>query len=470
MSLKGEKKEEEPFNVFDEEDEVEDDVTSSESEINENKIHFEKKDRRKISRSNDKHDLAYQKRKRYIRICESLKIPIISIYIERLTTPNLLLAHRGIGSRAMHGIALSLRHNTWVTNIDLTDNNLDKNAANSLAVMFEDNHFIVRLNLTNNHIGQEGTERLLGALSYHTSIAYLSLSENRLPDKIAKPLGEFLSVNNTLLELDLSKNELSTESGSTFKESLPMNRTLLDLDLSWNQFRGQGAVDVAAGLAQNKSLVNVNLAWNGFSNIGSQAIGKCISMNKTLTQLDLSHNRVGCKGLKEIGEALRTNTTLDVLRLGWNQLKSNSVNKVLIGCLENPKHTIQSFHFESTLMNNENITNINKLIAKNPTLQFTHGGYSKEKAFDDNPEDVRMQLLNILRTYLVDNRLRMVDLFNRWDKDKSYSLTHEEFRKGVADCGIPFTESQLNLLIKWLDSDNSDSIEYNEFVGITEIE
>lgn len=64
----------------------------------------------------------------------------------------------------------------------------------------------------------------------------------------------------------------------------------------------------------------------------------------------------------------------------------------------------------------------------------------------------------------------MVDLFNQWDKDKSFSITRKEFRNGVRSCKIPFSESQMKYLIEWLDNDGSDEIEYQEFVEITEIE
>lgn len=422
----------------------------------------------------DTRDEIYKKRKLYTRICEQLNFPIISTYIDRMTTSDLHLSHRGIGPRAMKGIALSLRHSSTtscITNIDLTDNNLDSEAGELIASIFsgKSNNLITRLDLSMNHIGAKGASLIFDNLSKNTYLTYLNLSENKLPDKIALSLGQFLRENRTLKELDLGKNQLSFQCGSAMRSGLDKNDSLSILDMSWNHLRGRGALNIASSLATNKSLTSLKLAWNGFANKGAELIGKSLSVNTTLSYIDLSYNRISDTGIESIANALTINKTLETLRLGWNPITSEGVKRVIQGCLKNPVHTLKSVHFESTMIDPESIEAVNNLMCVTPDLQLTHGGYMKEKQFNNDIGKIRKELLQILLKYLEENRLRMVDLFNMWDKDKSYNLTREEFRKGVEDSGIPFTQSQLNLLIQWLDDDNSDSIEYNEFVGITEI-
>ena len=424
----------------------------------------------------------YEKRKLYTRICEQMGFPIISTFIENICTPGLRLCHRGIGSRAMKGIALSLRHDKCVTSLDLTDNNLDKEAGQLIASIFrsgsseqeKEPSLITRLNLSMNRIGAEGASCILDNLNHNYRLAYLNISDNRLPDKIARALGQFLSVNTRLEELDLSKNELSTQCSVSIRAGLEKNERLSSLDLSWNHFRGKGAGNIASSLSNNKSLTSLKLSWNGFADDGADQIGKSLSVNQTLACLDLSYNRISDKGIATIADALGVNKTLENLRLGWNPITSRGVKQVIEGCLKNPSHTkttiIKTLHFESILIDADSITAVNSLMALNPGLKLTHGGYAKGQQFNEDIGEIRKRLLQILLRYLEENRLRMVDLFNMWDKDKSYSLTREEFRKGVEGSGIPFTKSQLNLLVQWLDDDNSDSIEYNEFVGITEIQ
>ena len=417
----------------------------------------------------------YEKRKLYTRICERLNFPIISTYIDGMTASDLRLSHRGIGPRAMKGIALSLRHEnltSCITNIDLTDNNLDSEAGELIASIFsgKSNILITRLDLSMNHIGGRGASLIFDNLSKNTHLTYLNLSENKLPDKIAHSLGQFLRENRTLKELDLSKNELSYECGFSIRSGLDKNDSLSIIDISWNHLRGRGALNIASSLANNKSLTSLKLAWNGFENKGAEGIGKSLNVNTTLSYLDLSYNRIGDQGIESIANALAINKTLETLRLGWNPITSECVKRVIQGCLENPIHTLKSVHFESTMIDPDSIEAVNSLMTVTPDLKLTHGGYMKERQFSSNISKIRKELLQILRNYLEENRLRMVDLFNMWDKDKNYNLTREEFRKGVEDSRIPFTQSQLNLLIQWLDDDNSDSIEYNEFVGITEID
>ena len=61
-----------------------------------------------------------------------------------------------------------------------------------------------------------------------------------------------------------------------------------------------------------------------------------------------------------------------------------------------------------------------------PQLKMRHGGMEaplKPKA--------RMHPMVKLMAYIDKNSLRLVDFFNKFDKDGSMSVTHEEFRQGL---------------------------------------
>ena len=64
-------------------------------------------------------------------------------------------------------------------------------------------------------------------------------------------------------------------------------------------------------------------------------------------------------------------------------------------------------------------------------------------------------------------RLRILDLFNEWDKDRDYIVTRTEFRKGLTE-SMPqvFTPSQLDLLTAWFDPKGTDMVMYKEFVDL----
>ena len=61
-----------------------------------------------------------------------------------------------------------------------------------------------------------------------------------------------------------------------------------------------------------------------------------------------------------------------------------------------------------------------------PQLKMRHGGMEaplKPKA--------RMHPMVKLMAYIDKNNLRLVDFFNKFDKDGSMSVTHEEFKQGL---------------------------------------
>ena len=412
----------------------------------------------------------YEIKKRYSNMCERMGVSQISCFIENISNENLNMAYRGIGSKSIKPITFSLRNNTKILNIDLTDNNLENPGTILIASVFNDNLFIKHLNLSCNRIGSEGLVKLLEVLRSNQSLEYLNLSDNSFTDRVGDALKRFLTSNKFLIELNFSKNNLCTQSGIQLREGLENNSTLEKLDLSWNQIRCQGAVELAHGLAKNNGLKVVNLAWNGFSDKGAEAIGKALMVNDYIEELDLSYNRITDIGVKGLTEGLSLNRAIRKLRLGWNPIQPEGVNSILKSFIENDCTRLEGLYFETILVNEGDKKNMDTLTDRIPDLIIKIGGYTTGglDKYDENA--LRKELLNILKAYLVKNRLRMVDLFNQWDKDKSFTITRQEFRNGVRTCKIPLSESQLDILIEWLDNDGSDSIDYPEFLGITDIE
>ena len=69
---------------------------------------------------------------------------------------------------------------------------------------------------------------------------------------------------------------------------------------------------------------------------------------------------------------------------------------------------------------------IEELKQTRPELHIEHGGIgaiTKPKP--------RQAPMIVLKQYIEDKNLRLVDFFNQVDKDKSLSVSPEEFRKGL---------------------------------------
>lgn len=79
---------------------------------------------------------------------------------------------------------------------------------------------------------------------------------------------------------------------------------------------------------------------------------------------------------------------------------------------------------------------------------------------------IRKELIIILKTYVTRNRLRVLDLFNQWDKDKDDLISVKEFRAGVKDSIPTLTNYQIDLLADWFDPEGTDGVDYRQFVTL----
>lgn len=55
--------------------------------------------------------------------------------------------------------------------------------------------------------------------------------------------------------------------------------------------------------------------------------------------------------------------------------------------------------------------------------------------------------MRILLTFIQDNRLRLVDWFNQFDKDHSGGISREEFKTGLKETGLVMTQVCCSLFI-----------------------
>ncbi|XP_015748416.1 PREDICTED: uncharacterized protein LOC107328190 [Acropora digitifera] len=97
----------------------------------------------------------------------------------------------------------TLRVNTSLSSLDLTNNSIGYEAANSLAQALRVNTSLSSLNLSWNSIGNEGANSLAQALRENTSLSSLNLLDSIICDEGADSLAQTLRVNTSLFSLDL---------------------------------------------------------------------------------------------------------------------------------------------------------------------------------------------------------------------------------------------------------------------------
>ena len=57
----------------------------------------------------------------------------------------------------------------------------------------------------------------------------------------------------------------------------------------------------------------------------------------------------------------------------------------------------------------------------------------------------KMDPMTMLKTYMDQQGLRLVDFFNKLDTDGSMTLSRDEFKEGIQMAGIPMTESEIEV-------------------------
>ena len=76
--------------------------------------------------------------------------------------------------------------------------------------------------------------------------------------------------------------------------------------------------------------------------------------------------------------------------------------------------------------------------------------------------------IHILKEYVKSKNLRLVDLFNQFDKDKSQSVSREELKRGFKSINVPLTDKELDNFLHDMDTDGDGEIDYSEFTWIND--
>lgn len=284
---------------------------------------------------------------------------------------------------------------------------------------------------------------------------------NRFDDVTAVVWAEIISNTIKLEYLDLSHNEFGEEAGKLLGPAIAENNSIRYMDLSWNNLRRKGAIAIAKGLSTNSSIKQFDLGWNGFSQDGAKALFKTIKENETLEELDLSNNRIATEGAVYIAKALATNQVLKVLKIGMNPIESAGCFAIIKQLQKNPQTKMEQLDFSEVIVDKFYREEYEAFKTMFPNIQVKTGCDEvklKPKA--------RVHPILKLRNYIERHRIRLIDFFNKFDKDGSMSVSREEFRSGLVELGINFSSEELDILIQDLDSDGDGEINYRDLTRL----
>ncbi|CAH3040085.1 unnamed protein product [Pocillopora meandrina] len=397
----------------------------------------------------------------YHKLCKEGDLVPVSFLSDRLNCQEVIMKHHGLGSQGTFPIARALIKNTFTEKLDLTDNYIEAAGGVALARMLLDNCYITEINLSENFLRSEGGLAFASMLLKNQSLVKLVLRSNHLGDKDAKAFADALRENRTLTYLDLSHNDIGEMGGIYLGAGLGMNYGLKHLDVSWNCIRFKGAVGMAQGLKTNDCLAHLNISWNGLSLLGCVALGRFLKKNEALESLDISNNRIGLLATQKLALGIAAHPNLKVLKIGKNPIGDGGVETLL---------NVIKAHRAIKFLSLEDITVSPKIydeikeIEKEKGVTIITGGIGGYKRPKEMPPGMR-----ILLTFIQDNRLRLVDWFNQFDKDHSGGISREEFKIGLKETGLVMTQRQLDRLIDFIDINDDGEIEYSELMRGREI-
>ncbi|XP_077991353.1 uncharacterized protein LOC144445611 [Glandiceps talaboti] len=402
----------------------------------------------------------------YLETCKQLGIVPVSYFLRHIQDPQIRMKHHGLGPLGAKACAIPLVTNTSVVALDFEDNCIEGNGGKFISDMLKENCYITDLNLGMNKLGSIGAKAVGNMLENNTTLRCVNLSGNGFGDKDAEPFTMALKSNYRLKELTLSHNQFSEVGGEFIGEAIASNDTIERLDLSWNHLRQKGSIAICKAMAENNSIRCLDLSWNGFANEGALAMGQALKFNKQLVDLDLTNNRITNEGALAISKGLEQNDTLRVLRIGKNPITAAGALAILMSIKNNSQSAIVDVRLTDILITNEFEELLKDILEERPHLRVEHGGTGgygyrrRETQSLKHPVDPMSYLLD----YIQKNNLRLLDLFQRFDKDKSLSVSRSEFKKGIQSTGIPLNDTQLEELVNLLDRDKNGEIEFCELV------
>ncbi|KAK7487894.1 hypothetical protein BaRGS_00020795 [Batillaria attramentaria] len=393
----------------------------------------------------------------YIQACKKLGVVPVSYFLRHMHDQELNMKHHGLGATGMQAISGVMMGNTKILTLDLSDNWLGMEGGLAVCEMLRENCFITTLTLNDNRLNHCAKE-LCQTMLMNSSLQRVTLAGNGFDDKAAVHFAEFLLTCH-LEYLNLSHNDLGEAAGLLLGPAISENSTLKELDLSWNQLRRKGAMAIGIGVKTNVKMKKINLSWNGFGLEGAIGIADALKGNSVLEEIDISNNRIMTEGAVLIGKGLSANETLKVLKMGKNPMQSAGCWGICAAILRNPNCALQELDFENITVNRDFDEIYKQVQEQIPDLKLRHGG--TEIPLKPRPP---VDPMNKLMAYVDKHNLRIVDFFNKFDKDGSMSVSYDEFKQGLQDMGISLTEEEVHAMLTELDRDGDGEINYSELV------
>ena len=263
-----------------------------------------------------------------------------------------------------------IKHNSTLTQLDLSWNNLSTGDFTALAEAIKHNSKITKLNLSWNNLGTGDCAALAEAIKHNSTITQLNLAENELGTGDCTALAEAIKHNSTITQLDLSHNQLGIGNCTALAEAMKHNSTITQLDLSRNGLGTMDCTALAEAIKHDSKITQLNLSRNYLGSGDCTALAEAIKHNSTITQLNLRHNKLGTGDCTALAESIKHNSTITQLNLSRNYLGSGDCTALWEAIKHNS--TITQLDLSDNKLGTGDCTALAETIKHNSTITQLH--------------------------------------------------------------------------------------------------
>jgi hypothetical protein len=147
-----------------------------------------------------------------------------------------------------------LRHNNTLKSLKIEYNN---SSMSDLCDTLKVNSSLTKLDLTNSYTNDEEAIHIADMLERNTSLAFLSLASNKLENAGISCICQAMAKNKSVLELRLESNKCGVEGMTSIKHMLTLNNTLRHFNISFESDSKKSIELLYEGLKANTTLSNI---------------------------------------------------------------------------------------------------------------------------------------------------------------------------------------------------------------------
>ncbi|XP_038656808.1 NACHT, LRR and PYD domains-containing protein 3-like isoform X2 [Scyliorhinus canicula] len=227
-----------------------------------------------------------------------------------------------------------------------------------------------KLKLGNNALTDDCIEDLALTLRENQSLKNLDLGHNKLGDSGVKLLSTTLkNPDCKIRKLSLCANALTSSCAEDLASALSTNQSLTSLDLGYNKLEFSGVKLLSVALMNpDCKIQKLGLAHNAITDSCVADLTSALSTNRSLTALILGHNELGDSGVKLLSVALRNlDCKIQELHLGKNGLTDSCIEDLTSAL--STSHSLMFLNLQSNSLTDQSVPALCRFIEDCGSLQ-----------------------------------------------------------------------------------------------------